>query len=137
MMNQVAAGVENPSTDPVPSPSPAPSPSPSFMQCGYKHFWANDHKFITYDRLVTDHTNGEYLNSFDVEAGTFTAGTAGLYSVDFSSSVPYNTLNDYIEVSLWLNGVEVPESKFWSRRGYTTPGWVLDGGSCRMTLELK
>merc|ERR1711997_186961 len=106
LMNQVTTGVENPSTDPlpspspVPSPSPAPSPSPSFMQCGYKHFWANDHKFITYDRLITDHSNGEYLNSFDVEAGTFTAGTAGLYSVHFSSSVPYNTLNDYIEVSL-------------------------------------
>ena len=43
----------------------------------YKHFWANDHKFITYDRLITDYSNGEYLNSFDVEAGTFTAGTAG------------------------------------------------------------
>jgi len=40
---------------PCPSPSPAPSPSPSFMQCGYKHFWANDHKLITYDRLITDH----------------------------------------------------------------------------------
>ena len=80
----------------------------------YKHFWANDHKLITYDRLITDHTNGEYLGNFDVEAGTFTAGTpgslsqylwtthilvkTGQYSVDFSSSVPYNTLNDYIEV---------------------------------------
>merc|ERR1712181_11339 len=122
---------------PCPSPSPAPSPSPSFMQCGYKHFWANDHKLITYDRLITDHTSGEYLGNFDVEAGTFTAGTPGLYSVDFSSAVPYNTLNDYIEVYLWLNGVEVPESKFWSRPGYNTPGWVLDGGSARMTVELK
>ena len=44
----------------------------------YKHFWANDHKFITYDRLITDYTSGEYLGNFDVEAGTFTAGTAGI-----------------------------------------------------------
>merc|ERR1712037_467569 len=108
--NQAAA--TRASTQYDPSPSPAPSPSPSFMQCGYKHFWANDHK------LITDHTNGEYLGNFDVEAGTFTAGTPGQYSVDFSSSVPYNTLNDYIEVYLWLNGVEVPESKFWSRPGF-------------------
>ena len=43
----------------------------------YKHFRANDHKFITYDRLITDYTSGEYLGNFDVEAGTFTAGTAG------------------------------------------------------------
>merc|ERR1719489_277984 len=131
LVNQVEeAGGDTPTYPPTtqvpcPSPSPAPSPSPSFMQCGYKHFWANDH------------TNGEYLGNFDVEAGTFTAGTAGLYSVDFSSSVPYNTLNDYIEVYLWLNGIEVPESKFWSRPGYNTPGWVLDGGSARMTVELK
>merc|ERR1712156_425503 len=53
------------------------SQSPSFMQCGYKHFWANDHKTITYDRLITDHTLGDYLGNFDLEVGTFTAGTPG------------------------------------------------------------
>ena len=64
--------------------------------CRYKHFWANDHKTITYDRsksvnqntkqnakwkendrLITDHTLGDYLGNFDLEAGTFTAGTPG------------------------------------------------------------
>ena len=68
--------------------------------CRYKHFWANDHKTITYDRsksvkekqntqgkiqsgketngrVITDHTLGDYLGNFDLEAGTFTAGTPG------------------------------------------------------------
>merc|ERR1712156_596699 len=115
-----------------------PSQSSSIIQCGYKHFWANDQKTITYDRLITDHMLGDYYGNFDLEAGTFTAGMYVWYSFDYSSSVPYNSLNDYIEVYLWLNGVEVPESRFWTTTSSSnTPGWFLEDGSCKMTLQLK
>ena len=41
------------------------------------------------------------------------------------------------KVYLWLNGVEVPESRFWSRTGSNTPGWVLEEGSCKMVRTFR
>merc|ERR1711962_51660 len=135
LVTKMAWGI-TPTYPPTSTCKPLQPPIPSFMQCGYKHLWENNQMAITYDRLIMDHTSGVHLGSFDVDEGIFTAGTPGVYSVDFSSSVTYNTLNDYIEVYLLLNGVVVPESRFWSRNG-DVKGWFPHEGSCKMKLELK
>ena len=93
-----------------------------WTSCRYKHFWANDHKLITYDRLITDHTNGEYLGNFDVEAGTFTAGTPGSRSQYLWTN---SILVKIRTIFCWLQQLSCVQHSQWLCRGTLRKHWRL------------
>ena len=88
---------------------------PYLAMCGYRDSLGHDDsgKFITYDRLMTNYTNG-YHGSFDIRSGTFEARVAGAYTITYSGHAYFNTEGgegrlSNVDLNLWLNGVEVDD----------------------------
>ena len=57
---------------------------PYLAMCGYRDSLGHDDsgKFITYDRLMTNYTNGDH-GSLDIRSGTFEARVAGAYTITY------------------------------------------------------
>ena len=74
-----------------------------------------------------------------VQSPTTLSMTISRYSVGLNNTSLMFLLKMFTpqKVYLWLNGVEVPDSRFWSRTGSNTPGWVLEEGSCKMVRTFR
>ena len=80
---------------------------------------------IVYDRLITDFNNGDQpeggRGEMDITTGTFTAGTAGHYTVTFSGVAEQDHENSYMTLWLFKNGFVVQDG-FWFSRSGTNSG---------------
>ena len=106
--------------------------------CSYKEEWTEADSVITYDKLLYSSQFGLQGDSpgIDINTGKFVSGFSGTWRVDFSL-VTYPHFGEYIHIFIYKNGVEIPESHFYSYRTLNTGADVNTGGrSLLLHLEV-
>jgi|ERR1712059_44034 len=105
--------------------------------CGWKNQFFTKGATVTYDRLISDHSNknrGGIQGKLNVSTGRFTAMTAGHYTITYSAVAvlsPGQTVNSF----LYLNGRYVGlHSGFWSHNMGTA--WAWDQGSRTVIVHM-
>ena len=100
--------------------------TPYLTLCVYQELWTAASSTITYDSFLTNFNNGDQAGGadgqLDLGTGVFTCLRDGIYRIDYSG---YASLDpaESVYVSVYLNGVHVPES-LW--QAYTTSGTIGD-----------
>ena len=89
---------------------------PYIMMCAYKYS-SRDTGIIPYDELTLDYNNcdrpGGGCAAMDIDSGTFTAQTGGLYTITFSGQADLNP-GSHIGLCLLHNGAQLKESDSYS-----------------------
>ena len=103
------------------------------MVCAYQDGWTAENSIITYDRVTVEFNNsdrpGGADGSMNIETGVFTTVTSGYYIVTFSGSV-YVHAGEYTYMYLYHNGVQLEESRFYTRMGVGSGNdYIYDQGS--------
>jgi hypothetical protein len=95
---------------------------PQVMVCAYKEELYPHVGTVTYDRITSEYNNAARPRggdgSMDITTGTFTALTAGHYTVTYSAMAEVQGAGSHSAVSIYafLNGGRVEESRWQSRQ---------------------
>ena len=93
---------------------------------------------ITYDKLLYSSQFGLQGDSpgIDINTGKFVAGFSGTWRVDFSL-ITWPHYGEYIYIYIYKNGVQIPETHFYSYRTSSQSGEDVNTGGRSILLHLE
>ena len=105
--------------------------------CSFQQEWTEADSVITYDKLLYSSQFGLQGDSpgIDINTGKFVTGFSGTWRVDFSL-VTYPHYGEYIHIFLYKNGVQIPETHFYSYRTHLHWGQDVTTGGRSILLHL-
>merc|ERR1719419_5217 len=111
------------------------------MTCAYQKEWSTSSSTITYGSIISDYKNSDDVNGGDgvmnIHTGAYTViKPAGHYTVTFTGNA-YLEPDEYVELFVYHNGTQVPETRWWSRNSEDNGGYMDDAGSKTVTLHLN
>jgi len=108
---------------------------PEVYYCGYSgSSYTTSHGTISYSSLSYSRTN-QPTGGLDISSGIFTSPYPGTYQVTWSL-LAFNPPDEHLEVYLYKNGKQVPES--WTYSKYTgSSGYVFDQGGRTLFIHLN
>ena len=106
--------------------------------CSFQEKWTEADSVITYDKLLYSSQFGLQGDSpgIDINTGKFVTGFSGTWRVDFSL-VTYPHYGEYIHIFLYKNGVQIPETDFYSYRTAQQGGEDVNTGGRSLLLHLE
>merc|ERR1712037_336959 len=112
---------------------------PFEMVCAYKQEW-DKVGVVKYDQISVEFNNSDLPGggdgSMNIETGVFTTVTSGYYIVTFSAAVRVDA-REYTMMYLYHNGVQLEESRFYTRMGVGSGNdYIYDRGSRTVILHL-
>ena len=105
--------------------------------CSYQDKFSAPDSVITYEKLLYSSQSGLQGDSpgIDINTGKFVSGFSGTWRVDFSLyTVP--DPGEAIDIFLYKNGEQIPETQFYSHRSSTGSGWDVNTGGRSVLLHL-
>ena len=105
--------------------------------CSYQEAFAESHSVITYDRMLYSSQFGLQGDSpgIDISTGKFVSGFSGTWRVDFSLYTDPDP-GEYVEIFLYKNGEQIPETRFYSKRSPSVSGYDYNTGGRSVQLHL-
>ena len=105
---------------------------PYLTLCAFQDTWTSASSTITYDSFLTDFNNGDRPGGadgqLDLGTGVFNCLRDGIYRIDFSGWANLDPA-EQVQVFLYHNGVEVPESHWAAYSPGTIGGRLQVPGS--------